>query len=96
MFKNKPDTTPSELEKSITAAIKQLEFVPAYSDEYANIITAIEKMTALSATKQRQPVSSDTIALIVGNLVGIVAILQFEKAGVVTSKALSFVMKASR
>jgi hypothetical protein len=38
-------------------------------------------------------VSKDTLVLVAGNLLGIVVILGYEKAHVVTSRAMNFVMK---
>lgn len=38
-------------------------------------------------------ISPDTIAVVAGNLAGILLILNFEKLGNVTSKALGFVLK---
>lgn len=43
--------------------------------------------------ENRNRVSLDTLMIVGGNLAGIVAILGFERFHVVTSKALSFVMK---
>jgi predicted nucleic-acid-binding protein len=44
-------------------------------------------------SKKKIKFSPDTLLAVAGNLVGIVAILGFEKANVVTSKALGFVTK---
>jgi hypothetical protein len=38
-------------------------------------------------------VSPDTIAVVAGNLLGIILILGYEKADVITTKALGFVLK---
>lgn len=60
------------------------------SDEYKKVLASLEKMSDI---KKGVRVSKDTQALIVANLVGIVAILAFEKSDIITSKALGFVMK---
>lgn len=96
MFTRKPQTETTELDKAITAALKQLDYVPAYSDEYSKIVNQITALQALKTENRPQRVSPDTMAIVLGNLAGIVVIVGYEKANVVTSKALSFVMKASR
>lgn len=50
------------------------------------------KLKQEAVSKNR--VSKDTLAIIAGNLAGIVLILGHERAHVVASKALGFVMKA--
>jgi hypothetical protein len=48
------------------------------------------KLKELNTPKR---VSKDTLVLVAGNLLGIVVILGYEKAHVVTSRAMNFVMK---
>lgn len=43
--------------------------------------------------KHANSLSKDTLAVIAGNIAGILLILNFERAGVLTSKAVSFVLK---
>lgn len=38
-------------------------------------------------------ISPDTALIVLGNLTGILMILYFEKAGIITSKAINFVLK---
>ena len=100
MFTDKPKPDTSALDEAINNALKQLDYVPAYSDEYIRIISQIEKLNALRTEIKKidapQRVSPDTLAVVLGNLLGIVFIVGHERANVVTSKALNFVMKASR
>lgn len=87
----------SQLDKVIAEALSQLEAVPAYSDEYIKIVTQIERLTALKTNdRRRQSVSPDTLAIVLGNLAGILIIISHERVNVITTKALGFVMKASR
>lgn len=96
MFQPKPTHNETELDQAITDALSQLGSVPAYSDEYHKIMTQIEKLYAMKTSNRLQRVSPDTLAIVLGNLVGIAIIVGHERANVVTSKALSFVMKAAR
>lgn len=97
MFPRKPkQTEPSLLDLTIAAAISQLDTIPAYSDEYAKIVAQIEKLNALKNSTPSSRVSPDTLAIVIGNLVGIGMIVGYERANAVTSKAVAFVMKAAK
>lgn len=63
------------------------------TDAYAKSIEQLSKLYKLKETHAPKGVSADTIAIVAGNLAGIVLILSYERLNVITSKALSFVMK---
>lgn len=96
MFADKPMFHASALDRAITEAIKQLDSVPAYSDEYNKIVNQIVTLNAQRSLSNSRRVSPDTMAIVIGNLVGIALIVGHERANVVTSKALNFVLKAVR
>lgn len=96
MFTRKPPTEESVFDEAIANALKQLDAVPAYSDEYIKIVNQIERFHSMKTSNRPQRVTPDTKAIVIGNLVGILAIVEFERAHVAASKALNFVMKASR
>jgi len=61
--------------------------------EYAEIVDQLTKLYALKEDTSKRRVSPDTLAMVAGNLLGIILIVGHERAHVVTSKALSFVLK---
>lgn len=69
------------------------EMSPALS-EYDDLMATLSKLYALKETNSKSRVSKDTLAIVAGNLAGILMIVGHEKAHVVTSKALNFVLKA--
>lgn len=91
MFKKKT-SPPTKLEEAIDEAFDDLRSRDTASEEYAQIVEQIAKLTALVPEKPKK-VSKETWAQIGGNLLGIHSILWFEKANVMTSKALGFVTK---
>lgn len=95
MFTRNRQNEPSLLDKAIADATLQLDYVPAYSEEYDKIVDRIERMYKLKEGNLPQRVSPDTLAVVLGNLLGIVVIVGYEQRHVVTSKALNFVMKAA-
>lgn len=84
----------SALDNAIDEALAQLSTVTVDSDEYSDMLTQITRLHKLKEQPASKRVSPDTLVLVAGNLAGIVLILGYERAHVVTSKALSFVLKA--
>lgn len=86
-------TVDQDLEDAIAAAYATLTTHEPHSDEYAAIADQLTKLYALKESNSKRRVSPDTLAMIAGNLAGILLIVGHERAHVVTSKALNFVMK---
>lgn len=91
---SKSETT---LEETIARVLKTMTEYPCQSNEYVNLTDTLVKLHALKENdhkiKHSRRVDSNTIAMVIGNLAGIAAILSHERAHVIASKALSFVMK---
>ncbi len=86
------------LDIAIDKAFKDLENHSADSDEFAKIMTQIDELYSyryphLKKVKDRKPVDINTLITAGSSLLGIGMIIGFEKANVLTSKALSFVVK---
>lgn len=65
------------------------------TDQYTTLLDQLEKLQKIKTLEKENGSSKlETLLPVVGNLAGILAILNFERAGVVTSKALSFVTKS--
>lgn len=62
-------------------------------EEEAKVIGHLVKLYELKEANSKKHVSPDTKAIVAGNLLGILLILKHEQVNVVTSKALSFVLK---
>ncbi|QED11538.1 membrane protein [Arthrobacter phage Qui] len=93
--KNKPEEDRPELEEAITKALLELKDHQPYSTEYIKALEQIEKLYKLRAPKPelQKPVSLDTVLTVAGNIAGIVIILGYERAHVITSKAFSLIIK---
>lgn len=63
------------------------------SVEYARKVDQLQKLYSLKEDTSKSKVSADTLAIVAGNLAGILLIVGAEKTGVVTSKALQFLLK---
>jgi len=94
MFARKPrnDSGLTEIINTLQDRMLKTDVESDAFHKMADQLSKFYKLKELEATPRR--VKPDTLALIAGNLVGIVLILNYEKAGIVTSKALSFVLRA--
>jgi hypothetical protein len=93
--KSKLTETPG-LEEEIQRALSSLADCDPDSEEYAARIKHIDKLISLRRipkTDAAKPVDPNIVLTLAVNLIGIVAVLQYEQARVITSKALAFVIK---
>lgn len=97
MFNNKQtkEERPG-LDMAIDHALTQLQNHSPDSSEYIKIVDQLERLYKLQvpSAEPAKPVSKDAIIAVVGNIAGIVMILGYEKAHVITTKALGFVIKS--
>lgn len=84
--------TPLDIETN--HAIEALSHHRRDSEEYGVILGRVEKLHAMRLEeKSNAKVSPETKATIAANLVGIAMILNFERANIVTSKAIGFILR---
>lgn len=82
--KSKDHVDPLDTE---TARIRELmSRADPQSPEYMTLMTHLERLTTLRTENRPERVSRDTIALIAGNLMGILIIVAYEQKHVVKSK----------
>lgn len=93
--KTQPEEDRPELEEAITKALQELQNHQPYTTEYIKALEQIEKLYKLRAPKPelQKPVSLDTVLTVAGNLAGIVIVLGYERAHVLTSKAFGLIIK---
>jgi hypothetical protein len=82
------------LQKEIDRVLTLMSDASPVSNEYADLTESLTKLYALKELSSKSRVSKDTIAIVAGNLAGILMIVGHEKAHVVTSKAIGFVLKS--
>lgn len=88
-----PEDETATVDEAVNDALIQLRQYDANSKEYADIVKQIETLHSLLPPKKENKVSKDALIAVAGNLLGIVFILHHERFNVITSKALSFVLK---
>lgn len=80
----------TELDKAIDDALAKLD--DPTTDDYAKITKQLTKLYAMKEAEKPTPrVNSDTLLMVAGNLAGILVIVGYEHAHVITSKAQSYI-----
>lgn len=87
------ETEKSRLDNAIDAVVKFLDSETPGTKEYDSILAQLDKLYKLREIDKPKIVNRETLALIAGNLAGILLILNYERAHVVTSRAIGFVTK---
>ena len=99
MIFTKKKENKTNLEKEIDALIKNLSTISTIdSEDYEETLSKIERLATLKeklekAKVNEDKVSKDTLVVVAGNLLGIGLILGHERLNIITSKALSFVIR---
>jgi hypothetical protein len=93
---NKTPVKPNALDDAIERLLSEMNSTDPISDEYGKLVERLDKLHKMKVAEKdnRKRVSADTIVTVGANLAGIVLILGFERAHIVTSKALGFVLKS--
>lgn len=94
MFNRLPSPKDLKIDEAIDELLTEMKNEEGHTVRYDSLSTQLTKLVKLREDSQKAHVSPDTLVLVIGNLLGIAIIVGHERANVVTSKALSFVMKA--
>ncbi len=81
------------LEKEIEAVLLDMKDMYVGSEEYEVALNHLSILHEIKSKEKKWNVSPDTMAIVAGNLLGIMLILKHEELNVITSKALGFVIK---
>jgi hypothetical protein len=95
MFTEKPNTQATQLDELIDSALKDLSTLTADAEQYATVMEQLEKLYALR--NQHKPwfkrVDPNVTASAMAQVAGIAMIVEFERVGILTSKAMSLLQK---
>lgn len=92
MFSRTKEKTP--LDREIERVTRNLLLHEIGSEEYVKTLDCLTKLHKLKTEEEPSSVSKDTLANIGANLLGIFMIIKHESVNVITSKAMSFVIRA--
>lgn len=93
MFIIKPPDEDSALNQAICDVYDAMAIRLNDEEKYVTMVDQLLKLYSLKEINSPMRVSPDTMATVAANLIGIILIVGHERVHVVTSKALSFIMK---
>lgn len=85
--------TPLPLDITIAELLADMKGVQPESPEYDKMLSHLERLEKLKAEDRRRKISPDTMAIVVGNLVGILVIVAYERGHVMTTRARDYILK---
>jgi hypothetical protein len=63
------------------------------SKEYSELVDHLERLMEMKAKERQSRISPDTMAIVAGNLLGILIIVAYEQKHVIRTSGMNFVMK---
>lgn len=81
------------IDKEIDNLLQKMSGLDPVSEEYKILAENVERLAKAKSYDKQRYFDKTTMLYVAGNLMGIAMIVGYEKAGVVTSKALGFVLK---
>jgi hypothetical protein len=91
MFTKKND--PSPLDVVVNDLLARIQDPKTHTDEREALVKSVSKLYKLKEVDSKRKLSPDTLLMAAANILGIALIVGHERANVVTSKAIGFVMK---
>jgi len=82
------------LEKAIDKVLTKMDTLEPDTEEYGKANENLAKLYEAKSIQAKSGYSKDTILVVTGNLLGILLILNFERMGIITTKALSMIIKS--
>jgi hypothetical protein len=82
-----------DLDEQITRLLNQLANMNPADKDYAVISDNLKVLCEAREKKDPSTVSTEMLLGIAANLVGLILILNFEKTGAITSKAINFIWR---
>jgi hypothetical protein len=85
---------PSELDIVITDVITRMTKMGPDDPDYKKMVKYLNHLTKMRDEQRKaSKISPDTKAIIIGNVAIVLAIVAYENANVITTKALDFIVK---
>lgn len=84
----------NSIDKAIDRLLTEMAIFDVTSEDYATYVEQLDRLYKIRDRETSDHVSKDALVAAGASLAGIIAILSFEKANVITSKALGFVVKS--
>lgn len=87
IFKRKP----SVLEVEIDRIVARMHDFDETDEEYTQLMAHLDRLVQLRKDDRSSGIDPNTVAVVGGNLLGILIIVSYERVNVITTRALGFV-----
>jgi hypothetical protein len=77
----------------IDSVLEEMHDKGVDSEEYPKLMTYLERLHEVKAKSRRSPVSRDTLALVLGNLAGILIIVAYEQKHIMSTKGYNHIIR---
>lgn len=84
----------SKLDEPIRRVLEEMDVLGANSEEYQRHLDNLERLVKLQSEERGSRISPDTLAVVVGNLLGILTIVAYEQKHVMVSKGLGLILRS--
>jgi hypothetical protein len=85
----------SKLDEPIERVLLEMDIKGPYSDKYDHLVMQLEQLLEMRRNERgTSKVSPDTMAVVVGNLLGILTIVAYEQKHVMVSKGLGLILRS--
>lgn len=93
-FTRDPETTP--IDQQVTNVLERMEAIGVDDEEYPKLLEHLTKLYEVKRKERRSPISSDTLAIVIGNFAVAALIVIYEQKHVMTSKGLNQMIRLSK
>lgn len=93
MFKREPRIEDLKLANEIDSVMNRMAEIGPDDPEYPKQIVYLQRLNDLKTQKRDKRVSPDTMAIVLGNLIGILIIVAYEQKHIMKSTSMNFIMK---
>jgi hypothetical protein len=95
MFGKLRKEKPSIYDAPIAKVLQSMETFSPEDPEFTTLMAHLNELTKMKAAESaKSKVDANTMAIVGGNLLGILTIVAYEQKHVMTSKAMGFILKA--
>ena len=85
----------SDVDPLITVILAQMERLGPSHEDYPAMMAYLERLYKVKANQRPDRVDRNTLAIVAGNLLGIVVVVAYERVHVMTSKGLTLLTRTN-
>lgn len=87
------DEEPTPVDDLIDAVLEEMKTYGPSDPEYGAALEKLERLHELKTKNRQKPISRDTLAIVAGNLLGILLIVAYEQKHVLSSKGMNQIIR---